>query len=328
MSAATPLDDLLALIETLQEHIANHGGALRRSEALTRYALIDPLLRELGWDTSDPAKVVPEYAVSGGRADYALLVDGEPKVMVEAKNLGAPPDNAVTQGITYCMGEGTPYFALTDGEHWRLYETHRQVRAADKLIVRFSLRDGPVESALAALHFWRTRVEAEGVEASGSPHTIISETRSEAPEAPESSARRSQRRTEQDASPAPRGDAGGWQSLASYVHEAYAKPAEVRFTSGETERVKDWTDLNVKVVAWLVREGHLTQDSIPVQVGGRFIVAAGPHHPNGQEFKRRKRAATVFVEADYSGADILKNIHHVMRTAGRDPSEVSLRLRE
>ena len=50
-----PLESLLQLVETLRERIESHGATLSQSEALTRYALIDPLLRELGWDTSDPA---------------------------------------------------------------------------------------------------------------------------------------------------------------------------------------------------------------------------------------------------------------------------------
>lgn len=56
-----PLENLLILIEKLQKRIDSHGDALRQSEALIRYALIDPLLRELGWDTEDPDMVVPEY---------------------------------------------------------------------------------------------------------------------------------------------------------------------------------------------------------------------------------------------------------------------------
>ena len=49
-----PLENLLTLIEKLQERIDSHGDALKKNEMLTRYALIDPLLRELGWDTEDP----------------------------------------------------------------------------------------------------------------------------------------------------------------------------------------------------------------------------------------------------------------------------------
>lgn len=86
-----PLESLLKLVETLRQRIDEHGNALRQSEALTRYSLIDPLLRELGWDTDDPALVIPEYRSGGGRADYALLSEGKPAVMVEAKSLGTSP---------------------------------------------------------------------------------------------------------------------------------------------------------------------------------------------------------------------------------------------
>ena len=42
------LEGLLQLVETLRERIGTHRSSLSQSEALTRYALIDPLLRELG----------------------------------------------------------------------------------------------------------------------------------------------------------------------------------------------------------------------------------------------------------------------------------------
>ncbi len=83
-----PLDSLLKLVETLRARIDEHGNALRQSEALTRYALIDPLLRELGWDTDDPAQVVPEYRVPNNQmADYVLLANGAPMIVVESKKL-------------------------------------------------------------------------------------------------------------------------------------------------------------------------------------------------------------------------------------------------
>ena len=38
-----PLESLLELVKTLRARIDAHGAVLRGSEALTRYALIDPL---------------------------------------------------------------------------------------------------------------------------------------------------------------------------------------------------------------------------------------------------------------------------------------------
>ena len=66
--------------------------ALRQNEALTRYALIDPLLRELGWDTEDPTLVIPEYKGVGGSADYALFSGDKLLMIVEAKKLDNIPE--------------------------------------------------------------------------------------------------------------------------------------------------------------------------------------------------------------------------------------------
>lgn len=73
-----PFESLLKLVETLRKRIDEHGATLRQSETMTRYALVDPLLRELGLDTGNPDLVVPEYKAGSGSADYALLVNGTP----------------------------------------------------------------------------------------------------------------------------------------------------------------------------------------------------------------------------------------------------------
>ncbi len=169
-----PLESLLRLVETLRARIEAHGADLRGSEALTRYALIDPLLRELGWDTADPSLVMPEYTSGAGRVDYALLADGSPAVMVEAKKLGTSLKGAVNQVISYCMIEGTDYFALTDGERWEVYETHKQGRLDEKRVVEFDLMNqSPAETCLKALALWRQAVEANVV--SGGQEPLVSQ---------------------------------------------------------------------------------------------------------------------------------------------------------
>ena len=113
------LESLLECVNEIRRRIDEYGPALRKSETQTRYALIDPLLRELGWDTQDPALVVPEYNSGNGRADYALLNGGRPAMMVEAKSLDTPLQGVVAQGVQYCVMEGTGHFSVTDGRRWR-----------------------------------------------------------------------------------------------------------------------------------------------------------------------------------------------------------------
>ena len=66
-------------------------------EYQTRYALIDPILRALGWDTADPKECYPEWQCQNQRVDYALfsnstaqeIVEGSaiPTIIIEAKSV-------------------------------------------------------------------------------------------------------------------------------------------------------------------------------------------------------------------------------------------------
>ena len=143
------LDDLYQAIEKLRERMENHQDKLKQSEALTRNALVDPLLRALGWDTEDPAQVMPEYRMDNNLiADYALLSNGKTAIVVEAKSLNTSvddtrPDGIVDKGIRYCMRDGIEYYVTTDGRKWNIYETHRPVPIAEKKIVSFDIADSP-----------------------------------------------------------------------------------------------------------------------------------------------------------------------------------------
>ena len=152
-----PLENLLTLIEKLRERIDAHGDALRQSEALTRYTLIDPLLRELGWDTEDPDVVVPEYRLPNNQiADYVLYHDGNPAIVIESKKLAEPLQGgkALDQGILYCAHTGAGYFILTDGNSWELYEAGKTAP-----ITSFGLTGGSVaDVCLKALALWRPSV--------------------------------------------------------------------------------------------------------------------------------------------------------------------------
>ncbi len=240
-----PLEDLLELVETLRKRIEEHGPALRKSEAQTRYALIDPLLRALGWDTTDPAQLVPEYAVSGGHADYSLLVRGTPRIIIEAKKLGESMQGAARQGINYCQEKGTLYFAVTDGQRWELYETHKPVPLEEKLVTGFDLKVSPAEVRLKALAPWRPSVEGGRVQV-GEPPVVGAGSPTVEPEPP--------------TPPVPHLPVAeaGWIALAGHrPGQGAPKPIEVLCPTGKRIQVKSWYGLRQSVVQWLVEDGHL-----------------------------------------------------------------------
>ena len=158
------LISLLELLVTLRSRIEAHSVALRQSEALTRAVLIDPLLRELGWDTENASLVVPDYRGVYGSVDYALMGEGKPVVMVKANRLGSALEMAAALGIGYCLTDGVPYFAVTDGARWEVYGTHKT-----SPVVSFDVSSGKPEVCLMALALWRPTAERSVVSAGAMP---------------------------------------------------------------------------------------------------------------------------------------------------------------
>ena len=192
------VESLWGLIETLRKRIDGpYREDLVGSERLTRYALVDPLLREMGWDTGDPAQLRPEYTQREGervgKADYALFKNGQdkavarkdgqkvPAVVVEAKPLGrfggrGDQDQihleglenvlaAAAQAMRYCNEDNISYFAVTDGRRWYVYETNKKADLPNKRIKSFDLKDDwALADCLSAAVLWRCNPNPPGTE--------------------------------------------------------------------------------------------------------------------------------------------------------------------
>ena len=94
---------------------------LNLDEAGVRARVIDPIFGRLGWETFDQHEFKREYPVAGGRVDYALLVNGYPKVFIEAKSPREDLRHHEDQLVTYSAKRGVPLAVLTNGLNWWLY---------------------------------------------------------------------------------------------------------------------------------------------------------------------------------------------------------------
>lgn len=109
-------------VAVLRQRIRDDREYLSRYETRTRVVIIDPLLRVLGWDPENSDDVQLEFIAAEGRPDYALMQDGAPVAVIEAKKLGTDLGTDVQlQVIKYiqdpeCSGIGL--VAFTDGDEW------------------------------------------------------------------------------------------------------------------------------------------------------------------------------------------------------------------
>ncbi len=312
-----PLESLLELVETLGDRIDRHSGALKQSEALTRYALIDPLLRELGWDTSDPGMVIPEYKSGNGRADYALMNNGSPAMMVEAKSLDTNLGGAVlSQGINYCLMEGTSHLCVTDGSVWEIYETHKQVPIDKKRIVRFDLKDGPAQVCLKALALWRPSVESGNVAAGQTP---VIEPAAKPPPVTV---------TKKPTPPvAPVKGDGDWQPLSELNPVSGSpKPREIAFPDGSSVKIGSWNQIPIEVTRWLIDNDKIDMINLPVKRKTLRILSTSPFHKNGNSFNQPKQVGHLYLEVKYSSSYHTKNALLIIKEMGQDPAQFKVRL--
>ena len=146
------MQSLLKTIEKVRDKISKYESEVKKSEALTRYVLIDPILRALGWDLEYPELVRPEFATETGKPDYALLVNGDPYVMIEVKSLKHDLAAAKRKGFNYCWMNKVPYYVITDGETWELYDMSK-IGGEEIFSINIS-RDNPGHVARQLLALW------------------------------------------------------------------------------------------------------------------------------------------------------------------------------
>ena len=144
-------------------------------ESQTRYALIDPILRALGWNTSEPKECYPEYPRPFGErkhVDYALFrghygldeigrAAVAPAIIIEAKNAQKPIDEhkrpPLTQLRSYVRASPAVraggIAVLTNGRVWRLYRVEVGHRIPSTPTQVVNIEEDRLQSAAEAL--WR-----------------------------------------------------------------------------------------------------------------------------------------------------------------------------
>ena len=137
----------MALIDTipkLASTAAKLGAAGPVNEANTKALLVEPMLASFGWDPVDFDTVEREVRVFDGTfLDYALKLNGQARVYVEAKAVGENLDDKkfVAQAVNYANNDGVLWCVLTNGLGFKIYKTNEPVSMDRKLLFEVDLSD-------------------------------------------------------------------------------------------------------------------------------------------------------------------------------------------
>lgn len=139
------MTNLDKVLEDVRSRIVKYRSRRRINEENTKATLIEPVLRAIGWDVEDLDEVVREYKFKrqDKPVDYALLELRVPRLLIEAKALKEDLNDRkwISQIIGYAAVAGIEWAVLTNGDEYRLYNTHAPVHVDEKLFRRVQVSD-------------------------------------------------------------------------------------------------------------------------------------------------------------------------------------------
>ncbi len=120
--------DLKETIEMVLERLKKYRDLYEKSEESVRYQIINPILKELGWNPENPEEVQPNISTEEGIPDYTLLKNDKEVLFIEAKKLSVDVEEKeiIRKLGQYCFGEGMKYGVLSNGAIWILFRAFQE----------------------------------------------------------------------------------------------------------------------------------------------------------------------------------------------------------
>lgn len=332
------LNELMDCLENLRERITIHSATLRENETRTRLQLVDPLLLSLGWDVSNPELVIPEYAISGKWADYALLQpDGKAAAVIEAKKLGESLDSHRMQMLNYANAAGIEYTGLTDCNHWELYSVFQKGTLEERRILDVSVNSAPVQVvALKLLLLWRPNLESGNAISPSEPilvdlnNTSLTKETDASDSIPSNEPANSSPVISEETPPETATHLSDWILLSKYNPKAGTRsPLAIRFWDNSELKVNHWYEVLTITVEKLFREGLLTVEHTPIGWSAKsYSVHSRPEHPTGNPFVyyRKINDSPLFVNINLNAGQVRKSARNILKKFGVDPAKVALKV--
>ncbi len=338
------MSDLNMTLTQVLDKIKKFRTLYDRNEMATRDQLINPILRQLGWNPENPEQVQPNVSMEEGVPDYSLFKQGKPIVFVEAKKLSADIEQReiIRQLARYSFGEGTRYGILTNGAMWMLVRSFEEGKTLSERII------------------WKADLESEPLTAVCRKLTTISEVKIHQIE---TLVKRVQILDEiwESLLSNPEGIVEGLVPVVeSLVNQGYSEhqfdiaevedflwervnellspseddpPKTTEITSGhgdirqielpgEAFDIRNAYEILINTANWLIKNKHLTANDCPVVIGRgkRYLVNSEPKHRYGDDFRAPKKLFSgLWIETHYSKPASINMARRLLKKFGQSP---------
>lgn len=315
MDIDSPIGKFLTVLQQVQKAAAQHANVLRNNEAATRAALIDPVLKALGWDTANPQMVEVERSFHSTRVDYALLdTGGMVRAVIEAKALGVNLNDPTILPalIKYAYTYKTKEIYLTDGLIWKHYTINAPGAVHSTEITLSSAPSMPEAEFLIhrldAAQYWCQPPAATQATSVPAPQAAVP-TPSNVP------------------IPAP--VVSTFTPLSTILQDQTHKPApkQLCLPDGKVVSVHTWREMLLECCRFVLANNPSLPLPLPDRAGVTISLVSTQRPQHNVKFQSATyQGQTVYIFLNYSANDCLKNARHILSylPAGKFPTEASV----
>lgn len=131
------MNNLNEALAPIVEKIEKFRSLYKENEMAVREHIVNPILKNLGWNPENPEEVLPNVSTEEGVPDYSLIKNGKKILFVEAKKLSIDIEQkeGIRQLAKYSFSEGTKYGVLTNGAVWVLIRSFEEGTTLTERIV-------------------------------------------------------------------------------------------------------------------------------------------------------------------------------------------------
>lgn len=128
--------DFIDQIKQFSKRVEGLKDSIQTEEA-TKTSIIMPFFAMLGYDVFNPQEFVPEFTADvgikkGEKVDYAILTDGIPAILIEAKSINEKLEKHDSQLFRYFGTTKAKFAILTNGIIYRFYTDLEQPNKMDE----------------------------------------------------------------------------------------------------------------------------------------------------------------------------------------------------
>lgn len=309
MLPASPVAAFYQVLQQVSASAQAHASLFQKNEAATRAALIDPVLRALGWDTTNVRMVEPEKSLGNElRVDY-LLNDaaGKPHLVIEAKCLGSSLDKYGYVGkiLGYALALNVQTVCITDGISWHIHSNLQQGKTEPIVL---TLAEASLLSAANNLLQW--------LDAAQSGHgitlvpAVVSPALAERENAPYSIPIEKPAKRVAKIKKRPDAPAATFTDLAQ-VHllslQPGQKPKLLRLPNGTIKPISTWKNILLEVCYLVLATNARLPIPFPDKAGKKRFLLATEKPIVGSSTSALYRNKSVFIYTHYSANDCIAN---------------------